>query len=61
MTEPTIKVVAGWGTDNQPAYYVTAGAFVNDKWIEARAVAPTYDEAVRVAVEDFRKLEAENG
>ena len=61
MTEPTIKVIEGWGDGNQPAYYATAGAFVNGKWIEARTVAPTAEEAERVALEDFKKLEAENG
>ena len=61
MTEPTIKVHEGWGTDNQRTYLAIAEGFINGEWKEAKAIASTYNEAVRVAVEDFKKLEAENG
>ena len=61
MNEPTIKVHEGWGSDNQRAYFAIAEGWIRGEWKEAKAIAPTYDEAVRVAVEDFEKLRGQDG
>jgi hypothetical protein len=61
MTEPTIKVHEGWGTDNQRTYLAIAEGFINGVWKKAEAIADTYSEAVETALADFEKLRGQDG